>query len=60
MRIFKFRDLAQFIRFKRLWLVSGTQERARMSQHINTVFTSKNKKKRLVLARKTQDVATTP
>ena len=56
MGIFKFRDLAQFMRFKRLWLVSGAQERARMSQHVNTVFTSKNKKNALFLARKTQDV----
>ena len=55
MRVFKFSDLAQFMRFKRLWIVIGAQERARMSQHVNTVFTSKNKKNVLFLARKTQD-----
>ena len=55
MRVFKFSDLAQFMRFKRVWVVSGAQDRARMSQHVNTVFTSKNKKDVLFLARKTQD-----
>ena len=55
MRVFKFRDLAQFMRFKRLWLVSGASDRARMSQHVNTVFASKSKKNVLFLARKTHD-----
>jgi len=45
MRVPKFRHLDAFIRFKRLWLVSGAQDRARMIQHVNTVFSSKNKKK---------------
>ena len=55
MRIFKFSDMAQFMRFKKLWIVSGAQARARMSQHVNTVFTRKNKKNVLFLATKTQD-----
>ena len=57
MRVPKFRDLAQFVRFKRFWLVSGAQERARLSQHVKTVFTSQNKKDVRLLARKTQDHA---
>jgi len=55
MHVFKFKDLGAFIRFKRLWLVSEAPARARMSQHANTVFASKNKKNGLFLARKTQD-----
>ena len=55
MRVPKFRDLAQFVRFKRFWVVSGAQDRARLSQHMETVFTSQNKKNVLFSSRKTLD-----
>ena len=52
MRVPTFKHLGAFIRFKRLWLVSNAQDRARMIQHVNTVFSSKNKKNALFLPRK--------
>ena len=45
MRVPKFKNLGAFLRFKRLWIVSNAQDRARMIQHVNTVFSSKSKKK---------------
>ena len=56
MRVPKFKNLGAFLRFKRLWIVSNAhfsesfargrrlQDRARMIQHVNTVFSSKSKK----------------
>ena len=44
--------MGAFVRFKKLWYVSGGQDRARLLQHVNTVFSSKNKKNVLFLPRK--------
>jgi hypothetical protein len=55
MRVPFFRNLGAFMRFKRLWLVSGAQDRARMIRHVNAVFASKNKKGVLFLTRKTNE-----
>ena len=52
MRVPKFETIAAFLRFKRLWMVSGAQTRARMIQHVNTVFSFKNKKDSPVFIKK--------
>ena len=54
MRIPKFTDIAAFIRFKRFWLVSSAQERARMSQHC---FYVQKQKKSSVFSKKNNDAA---
>ena len=57
MRVPAFKHLGAFIRFKRLWLVSNAQDRARMIQHVNTVFSSKNKKMHCFYQEKQQNAA---
>ena len=58
MKVPKFRGLDSFIRFRRIWMVSNAQDRARMIQHVNTVLSAKSKKNVLFLARKTQHQGT--
>ena len=53
MKIPSFKNLAIFVRFKNLWMVSGPEDRGRLMRHTKTVFSSKNKKKTAKLTKKT-------
>ena len=52
MKIPSFKNLATFVRFRNLWMVSGSEDRDRLMRHTKTVFSSKNKKKAAKLTKK--------
>ena len=58
MKIPSFKNLAVFVRFKNLWMVSGSEDRGRLMRHTKTVFSSKNKKKAAKLTKKNHHVRT--